>query len=72
MYLLEQPGLLQSLPCVGVDVYSVKTGVKSVVHFVQMGNQTSFWNQPSFQSAAYIENDPIFIFPHLICGVSKL
>lgn len=41
--------------------------------------QTSFWNQPSFRSAAYREKDPIFIspsFPHpliiptRICGVS--
>lgn len=45
--------LLQSLPAVGVDTDSMEIRVKSVVHFVQMDKQTSFGNQPSFQSPAY-------------------
>lgn len=45
--------LLQSLTAVGVDTDSMEIGAKSVVHFVQMDKQTSFWNQPSFQSVAF-------------------
>lgn len=45
--------LLQSLTALAVDTDSMEIRVKSVVHFVQMDKQTSFWNPPSFQSVAY-------------------
>lgn len=45
--------LLQSLTALTVDIVFMEIKVKSVLHFVQMDKQTSFWNQPSFQPAAY-------------------
>lgn len=62
MYLLEQPMLLQSLPGVGVDIYSMKTGVKSVVHFVQM-DRPAFGINLVFDQLL-IEKKIPFLYPH--------